>query len=305
MKGKGLSIALVTLLFIFPWLAVTLIANLSIIPTIAPPSNPTPPVNTGGGPVVVVPSLVQGPSLVELAVLGGALSLAGGFIIWRSWKRRRKSEDYWYVENQKGNPLVPILLLGLVAVAFYGLSTLLRYGTIIPGGQGQGVIFPNLLPYLAAGAIIASAAVGAALFLSLGGFPNASSTKPSSAEPSSGRAEEERIAEVLKDTARALGHGSDYRGTILDCYRAICQILDRDEENESAKLTAREFEALVASRVKVDSRYLHEATMLFEKARYSVDPVYDEDAKRAETCLRRLSEEVHPSRPYSPSIGAR
>ncbi|MCL4355562.1 MAG: DUF4129 domain-containing protein [Nitrososphaerota archaeon] len=291
MNRRIRSVLLVVVLFALPWLAASLIANIGTTSNAGPvgQSQPSLPPQGNGG-VLVEPSLVQGPSYSELAVFGAALSVLGGFMILRAWKRRRKKDDFWYVESQKGSPLLSILMLGLAAVVFYGIFTLVKNAGTSFNGQGQAPSFPDLLPYLVVGAIATSSAIGAVLFLSLKRVPIAPSGRTLG-----GGVDEERISDVLSRAVHALRGGSDYRTTILNCYRAICEILSRDEETDSSKLTAREFEALVTSRVAVDRQNLHDATLLFEKARYSIDPVYDEDAKRAETCLRRLNDEVQHS----------
>ena len=290
------AVLLVVLLFAVPWLTASLIANLNITPNSVPvgQSPPSPPPQGSGGGVLVEPSLAQGPSYLELGVLGAILSLLGGLMIWRARRGRRKKDDYWYVESQKGSPLVSVLMLGLAAVVFYGMFTLLKNTSIGSIPQGPAPSFPDFLPYLAVGAIIVSSVVGATLLLSLKRIPAGSSRKRTG-----GGMDMERISDVLSKTVRALSGGSDYRTAILNCYRSICEVLSRNEETDSSKLTAREFEALVTSTVKVDRENLHEATLLFEKARYSIDPVYDEDAKRAEECLRRLNDEVQRSGPRS------
>lgn len=300
MKPEVRILSLTALLFAIPWLAATLVANINIAP-IAPSSGQQQPLPTpaGGNGIIIGSSLLQGPSLSELIALGAALSLIGGAVIWRSWKHRRKKDDFWYVERQKGSPLISIMMLGLAALVFYGIFMLVKNSPVVFSGSSQIAGFPDILPYLAMAAIIASSVTGAALFLSLRG---GRTTRSSGGQPT-GTVDGTQISKVLDEAARALGQGSDYRATILNCYRAIYQILSRDEKVDSSKLTAREFEALVASNVRVDRRYLHEATLLFEKARYSVDPVYGEDANHAQMCLRKLSEDVRPAL-GQPSVGA-
>ena len=299
-NGMGLSISLVALLLAFPWLTVTLIANMSIVPKVSPTATSGPPVTTGGSgssTLVVEPSLIQGsPSLSTLAIVGGVLSLVGALIIWRYWRQRRdRKEDYfWVVEKQQESPLGSLILLGLLAVSFYGLFLLVRANPTFSIPEGRPVAIPDILPYLAVAAVVASSAIGLGLFLSLRGVPG-HRPKAASSLPEE-EIDQERFVEVINQTARALGHGSDFRATIVSCYREICQILGREGKTDSSRLTAREFEALVASKVRVDEGNLHEATLLFEKARYSVDPIYDEDAKRAEVCLQKLVTDVQPRR---------
>ena len=227
-----------------------------------------------------------------MVVLGAIISLAGVLFLWRARKNHHKREEYWEMERQKGSPLILILLLGLMATAFYGSIMLLEKFSFGFAGLGRASALPDILPYLAAGAIVASSVTAAALFRSLKRV-----LPPISARPQRAGADEEMISDVLSRTVGALKEGSDYRATVLNCYRAICEILDQGEEAGSSMLTAREFEALVTSRVKIDKGSLHEATLLFERARYSIDPVYDEDAKHAETCLQKLNNDVRISNP--------
>lgn len=103
--------------------------------------------------------------------------------------------------------------------------------------------------------------------------------------------EEERkeVARVLDETVNRLRQGSNYRDTVLECYRQISQILEKESEIEGRLLTAREFQDVVIEKLNLDSLYLDEATALFEVARYSDLDITQKEADRAIICLTNLS----------------
>lgn len=288
MKNPLSIIGLGALLFLLPWLAVTLIANVALAPF--GPGTPTSVVGVETGPgdgLIAQSGVVQGQSSLELVASAAIVTSAVAALAWRLNKRRRKDEYYWYVETPKANPFVPLALLGGVAVAFYGLIALSENGpSIMMGDKAESV--PSILPYLALAAIAAGSAV--ALLVSISVIR--SDRLLTGASITVGEVERTELSDVLNEAANSLDLGSDYRSAILGCYRAMCQILDSDGTVDSSKLTAREFESRIAAKLNIGRAYLHEATLLFEKARYSATAVYEEDVKRSQVCLRELSEQV-------------
>lgn len=234
-------------------------------------------------------SLASAPTSSELlASLGLALSLLVSLLMVRSWaSKRKKKDDYWQVERQKGGQLVPILLLCLTVAAIYGLAALLEsvdYGVTV---HYQSIDLPGLLPYVALAAVTASSLAAVSVFRSSrrGGWDGP-------ALPADGESDGRKVSGIIAKALRELRAGSDYRATILDCYRAMCAVLSRNTDTDGSKLTAREFESLVTRRLGVNEQNLHAATLLFEKARYSSDPVSDAEANKAESCLKNLMEEA-------------
>ena len=101
--------------------------------------------------------------------------------------------------------------------------------------------------------------------------------------------ERERVADILDLTISELRHGEEYRQTVLECYRKICEILESKTEIDGTSLTAREFEVIVSSRLKLETPYLSQITDVFEVARYSQLLISKSMAEAAIDCLSNLS----------------
>lgn len=106
-------------------------------------------------------------------------------------------------------------------------------------------------------------------------------------------------SEVARDFTRAIDSGvyslrstPDFRGAVLNCYRSLCDVLQRGGAEDRPELTAREFETLAIDRLSIGRGNIERITQLFEKARYSRDVVDEEDAKEAESTLLDLQREL-------------
>jgi len=97
------------------------------------------------------------------------------------------------------------------------------------------------------------------------------------------------VANILDQTVSHLRWGGEYRQTVLECYRKICEILESMSKIDGRLLTAREFEAAVGDRLKLKSPYLSQITDIFEDARYSVHEISEREADVAIECLTHLS----------------
>ena len=98
------------------------------------------------------------------------------------------------------------------------------------------------------------------------------------------------IADILDRTILELRQGEEYRRTVLQCYMKICEILELRSKIDGTALTAREFEVLVSSRLKLDTPYLSQITDVFEVARYSRLEISKSEADTAIDCLSNLSQ---------------
>ncbi len=103
--------------------------------------------------------------------------------------------------------------------------------------------------------------------------------------------QEERlaVASILDNAAAKLNSGSEYRETVLQCYKLISQALEKKSALDGKPLTAREFRDKVSEILRFDSPYLSRATDLFELARYSQDEITREEALAASDCLSNLA----------------
>ena len=108
------------------------------------------------------------------------------------------------------------------------------------------------------------------------------------------------VANILDQTVSDLRRGGEYRQTVLECYRKICEILESRSKIDGSLLTAREFEAAVSTRLKLNSPYLTQITSIFEDARYSVHEISEKEADTAIDCLTHLSSALRESDPATP-----
>jgi hypothetical protein len=97
-----------------------------------------------------------------------------------------------------------------------------------------------------------------------------------------------KVADILEKAATELRQGGEYRQTVLECYRQICEILEARSKIDGTPLTAREFETSVSSALKINSPYLSQITDVFELARYSNHEITREEADIAIDCLSNL-----------------
>lgn len=279
-------------LFAFPFLVSTVVTNLALVPWSISESQPPTIQPLEGGSVIVQPGVAGSPSLFELLGFAVAALIGSAAVFARLLRRqRRRGDEYFFViEQQRGNPVVLAVLLAIVPFLLYGLISLLKAGPEFSAWFGGIAVSPAVFLYLSEVAML-TAIIGVVFFVS---------TKvPRAREIASvpvTRQERTELEAALNQMAYAFRYTGDYRSVILDTYRTICRILNRKGNVDSSGLTAREFEALIAERLKVPKEYLHQATFLFEKARYSLEPISREDVLAAQLCLEKLQEQNVPSR---------
>lgn len=104
--------------------------------------------------------------------------------------------------------------------------------------------------------------------------------------------ERKKVAAILDETIRRLSLGSNYRDTVLKCYKLIAETLEAKSSLDSKALTAAEFREIVSRKLKFDSAHLSKVTSLFELARYSKNEITEENASEAIECLTSLSAEL-------------
>ncbi len=104
--------------------------------------------------------------------------------------------------------------------------------------------------------------------------------------------ERNKVATILDETVRKLSLGSNYRDTVLKCYKLIAETLETRSSLDGRALTASEFMKVVSERLKLDPANLSRVTSLFEVARYSENEVTRENASDAIECLSSFSSEL-------------
>jgi|BEDMetMinimDraft_2_1075160.scaffolds.fasta_scaffold00026_30 hypothetical protein len=72
---------------------------------------------------------------------------------------------------------------------------------------------------------------------------------------------------------------------ILKCYKSFCEFIENKGINNPKHYTAREFEIYIQKLLGYNSNYLHDLTIMFEKARYSLENIEERDADKASFLL--------------------
>lgn len=101
--------------------------------------------------------------------------------------------------------------------------------------------------------------------------------------------------EVMQNGARDLIWGTDYRRTILECYRRLCGIFDSRSDRVHHLLTARELQAIMISQLNVGVRPLSTLTSLFEEARYSPHSISVQMKTDAISALKEIEDSLRHS----------
>lgn len=229
-------------------------------------------IGLGGG-------VAQGSRLLVATFAAFALLLV--LVVWHSRHSNFQSKSV--------NPLFYLLSLGFTITLVYG--TIVFASTELPSLVIQPFVLPDLIPYFAFGALMICVVVGFSFMLGQRGV----SASQQRTKVTTGEEAASEVAAILDNTARSLGLGLDYREAILGCYRDICKVFEGEVTVDNSRLTAREFESLAARRLNMGRDYLHEATILFERAKYSDDHISSEDSERARACLEQLSKLVASS----------
>jgi hypothetical protein len=97
------------------------------------------------------------------------------------------------------------------------------------------------------------------------------------------------VADILDRAVLELRQGSEYRQTVIECYKRISEILASRTNIDGAPLTTREFEVSVSARLRLNTPYLAQMTDVFELARYSSHQISKAEADTAMECLSKLS----------------
>jgi hypothetical protein len=157
----------------------------------------------------------------------------------------------------------------------------------------QNGSFPNLLPVSVPTGFLALVILVVLVAVSLSIVANyrRENTLTTSGFESDAWLEEKRneVAQALDRAVSSLKQGSEYRQTVLECYRQICEILEARSKVDGTSLTPREFSSTVVARLKLNSPYLPQITEIFEVARYSSHEISQADADIAIDCLSNLS----------------
>ena len=267
---------LATILVAFPWLAVSIAANLQLLPSgsSGPPSTSCSP-NCPTSSQAVLPPTNGNPLVLELTLaIVLSLLVLTGIIAWR--RKVQTSRGLW-----------SLLSLLFIFALVYGLAAVLRTLQANPF-PNLGGIYPEFywLSYVPLALILVGGALGAKWILQR---PDFTTSKRIQLAPP-----EEKVAvlKVLDRAIHSLRSGSDPRNVVIGCYRALCETLKERGVPSTPSMTAREFEAASENTLPIRHETLHKLTALFEKARYSDEEVGARDVAEAESVLTDLKSEV-------------
>ncbi|HYA56363.1 MAG TPA: DUF4129 domain-containing protein [Nitrososphaerales archaeon] len=260
----------------FPWLAVSIAANMQSLPSgpSGPPSLSCSPNCPTSSQVVV--QQTAGNALVFLFTMAVVLSLfvVSGIIAWR--RKVQTSRSLW--------SLLAVLLLFAVVYALAGVVNILRTVSLPNPGVFNQVSY--WLSFLPLALILIAGALGVKWIAQR---PALTTSSTFQATPP-----EEKVAavSVLDEAIHSLRSGTDPRSVVISCYRALCETLQDRGVPGTPSATAREFEVVSENALPIHHETLHRLTALFEKARYSAEEVGPGEAVEAESVLSELRSEV-------------
>jgi hypothetical protein len=240
--------------------------------------------------------------LISLAFVALAMFSAIIYIRWTRNKRRKKDEFFWVYQKIPMSKLSQALALAFVILLLGGLIEAIRIlGPTFQSGYGGGASDLGQLgavtQYAEIATIIAGSGVG--IFILLRRSDTLQMRKPNRAIRAESLPIEERAKElkgILDEAISSLDLGRDYRSTIINCYKGVVSLLERSGMPQQTSLTPREFEEEIASRIGLSrSKYLHEITKLFERARYSNEELSSKEAASAQFYFTKMSSELSPT----------
>ncbi len=85
----------------------------------------------------------------------------------------------------------------------------------------------------------------------------------------------------------------DPRSRIINCYQRMIQSAQRLGASVSSDQTARELEVAIRNMLSIHGSAMGELTDLFEEARYSLHPITETDAEKAQQCLKSIARDMN------------
>jgi hypothetical protein len=206
--------------------------------------------------------------------------------------RRKKLLVSNYLSRRRS---LSIVALGIAAFLLYieafGLKRLYNYLALTVPGRNQPISEANIISIIttaALGATVLGALLGSFLSLRRRNLEKSTILLANSKT----REKVEEFKDVIDRARTLLNLGSDYRATIIMCYKSLCDLLEENGMPVGVTLTPREFEHRVITKLGIPYNHLHEVTLLFEKARYSKENVLSSEASKAKDCLEKLSSQL-------------
>jgi hypothetical protein len=99
----------------------------------------------------------------------------------------------------------------------------------------------------------------------------------------------DKIVHNAEDALDSILRGDDFRNVILRCYFEMSRVIQEENGVErDSTMTVREFEDELGTR-GFDLEPIHKLGMLFEKARYSDQPITDLEEEEGLACLQKIA----------------
>ncbi len=205
-----------------------------------------------------------------------------------------------HISNVPGGHFGAINAISQKYILVNTTNTIISNGLTFTQGVSytQTVNYPNLVPQinLPLGGIVTGGEIALivsmvfVLALLFRGFRQGQVAKFKTVENEDLAANRSEVASILEVTAVRIKSGIGYKAAVLECYRAISEMLEHKTGIDGRTLTAREFETSVSKILQLNSPYLRDLTELFEVARYSTREITAEEANHAIRSLESLSE---------------
>lgn len=292
---------LLLLLVIFPILIVNLTYNIQslnadLVITSTSTQNTVVSSATTATGLAYIPTGSVSPSDSFYIYLATGVIFLVTLLVYRALKERKKNKStrMWVYEAAQQGWLSTLVALGFLVLSLFGVMGILGYllPSLLP--SSYAAINLDVGPYLivpAFATLIGLSGFGLYHFYRIDRSRISMSPQGSDSRLSLERKIEEFKA-ILDRTVYSLDYGSDYRKAIIQTYRALCSLLEESGIPQDASLTPREFEKMTRQRLGILSNYLHEATALFERARYSDEELSEDNMLSAKRCFRGLSSDI-------------
>jgi len=176
-------------------------------------------------------------------------------------------------------------MLSSVETAIVDASTALRQSQATTTPSLAQSLNPYVFYYLA---LVFLGIILASFGLLIGALHRAYKWTSEELVPVNTRVARQEALQSVQKAAKNLRFAGDYRETILNCYREMCQVLSEQGLQIAINETAREFSNDVSKKLGIGADAVRGLTSLFEEARYSDHQIDDTKRANAINELERL-----------------
>ncbi len=96
------------------------------------------------------------------------------------------------------------------------------------------------------------------------------------------------LEEIASQTIDRLKTEKDFRKTVIDCYKQMCDWMGNNGVKKDSYQTPREFAMVSKNHLKISEENLYTLTQIFEKARYSTHEISNDEKEEAIKCLNEI-----------------